>query len=99
MPSIDSRTVYAAHDELPESGQCGDVAIIVGADGNSMYMWVDAWVSLGDIDNTTDVNKDDGCDEWEIVGTNCKNCGAPVEPRNEKCEYCGTPYTKMMVRQ
>ena len=92
---IDKRLVYASHDELPESGQLGDVAIIVGTDGNSTYMWVDGWVTLGDTDNTTDVNKDDGCDEWVIVDANCKNCGAPVDTRNEKCEYCGTPYWKV----
>ena len=95
IPPIYSLTVYSANEGLPESGQCGDAAIIVGADGNSMYMWFDDWVSIGEIDNTTDVNKNDGCDEWEIVDTNCKNCGAPVDTRNEKCEYCGTPYWKV----
>lgn len=23
---------------------------------------------------------------------NCKNCGAPINPANHICEYCGTPY-------
>lgn len=95
IPPIDKRLVCVSHDELPESGQLGDVAIIVGTDGNSTYMWVDGWVILGDTDNTTDVNKDDGYDEWVIVDANCKNCGAPVDTRDEKCEYCGTPYLKM----
>lgn len=21
---------------------------------------------------------------------NCPNCGAPIDPQSEKCEYCGT---------
>lgn len=25
-------------------------------------------------------------------GKNCCNCGAPLDPSKEKCEYCGTPY-------
>lgn len=23
---------------------------------------------------------------------NCPNCGAPISPENNKCEYCGTSY-------
>lgn len=25
--------------------------------------------------------------------THCESCGAPVETKDEKCAYCGTPYT------
>ena len=24
--------------------------------------------------------------------TNCKNCGAPIDLKDAKCAYCGTPY-------
>lgn len=24
--------------------------------------------------------------------TNCPNCGAPINPRGSRCEYCGTWY-------
>lgn len=24
--------------------------------------------------------------------TNCKNCGAPIEPEKDRCSYCGTCY-------
>jgi predicted amidophosphoribosyltransferase len=24
--------------------------------------------------------------------TNCKNCGATINPHYSMCEYCGTPY-------
>lgn len=27
--------------------------------------------------------------------TNCVNCGAPVDPRHDRCEYCGTSYRLM----
>ena len=28
--------------------------------------------------------------------TNCKNCGAPLPSYPCKCEYCGTPYEKII---
>ena len=30
--------------------------------------------------------------------TNCKNCGAPLEAHVGKCEYCGTIWWMMMIR-
>ena len=29
--------------------------------------------------------------------TNCVNCGAPVDPRHDHCEYCGTSYRLMGI--
>lgn len=27
-----------------------------------------------------------------MEGRNCPNCGAPISPEKNKCEYCGTSY-------
>lgn len=31
------------------------------------------------------------------IVTNCVNCGAPIDPRHDRCEYCGTNYGLMGV--
>ena len=32
------------------------------------------------------------------IQTNCPNCGAPVNYKADKCEYCGTPYQHCIDR-
>ena len=50
--------------------------------------------NLDPIDSGADINDAPQHSETKQI-TNCVNCGAPVDPRHDHCEYCGTSYRLM----
>mgnify|MGYP003310972179 FL=1 len=69
--------------EFPTNPNNGDVFYNINS--NKIYIncnhdWI--WVEITD-------NSISNC-EHTINYTNCKNCGAPINPHKNKCEYCDT---------
>ena len=68
--------IFKGQIDLTQKGETGDIGINDG----EIYAWFDGWKEIG--------NGEGNQSEEHI--TQCKNCGAPIDPYKRKCEYCGS---------
>ena len=77
---------YCVYDDLPKKAYKGEIAIISCSLREYLYTG-DKWVEMGKINDSYADNT-----VRDIEGTNCPNCGAPIDKSLDKCPYCSTPY-------
>lgn len=88
-------TFYSSVEDFPKEPRPGTIAISWSPSGHETYCYLaNQWTNCGSMS----AEEEDEKEEFEIIGTNCPNCGAVVNKHTEECEYCGTPYVKMRVR-
>lgn len=80
-------------EEFPENHDSGDVILVNG----KTYVWTgDAWDCIGEADSTQEPEVDTSEDFQPIL---CKQCGAPLNPRKDRCDFCHTWYHNSRLHQ
>lgn len=69
-------------EELPK-GNFGDVCLVSGYGLENVYVYFDTWKNISEVEIAENIKE---------KPTNCKNCGAVINPHLLKCEFCGSFY-------
>lgn len=89
MKGVSLVTTYkykGSYEDFPETADLGDVVMVDG----KTYAWIgDKWDCMEAIESNKEPEVDTSKDFQPIL---CKQCGAPLDPRKDRCDFCHTWY-------